>query len=635
MIRCLFHILVSLLAVAVALPVTAPAQTVDLLPDLVIRKNDLYDHDVLADDGRRWLRVSNGTANTGDGPLFLFGDRTAGSDSLLPIKQRIRRSDSSSYDRLSGNFIFHPTHDHIHVDDWAIFYIRELLPGDSIGDIVVTGPKQSYCVFDGEIYDNTLPNFNPQGEFLQCFANVQGLSVGWLDVYTKDLPGQQIDITNLPDGVYWLEAVVDPENRIVEIDESNNVERIKLLVGNPTDFPPDRFEPNDSLAQVLSRPVGGPNSPLLGPCDPVTQVSGSIHRPDDRDLFRFYVADRGGTGSRLRLTYDRNQGDLDLRLLDDTGTVVKESSDNDSDELIELAGLPAGWYYADVYSYLDDLSPEYSLEITPPTTDPATVTFIDGPMADTVLHGLETYRVYWETDETDNAPAWVSVYVNTVPQFDGRELLLPTSINIDAAAGFYQINSAYLDFDSYYVYLEITNGGARSGVWSTGTVTLVQAGNPGAIAGQLVDRYDNPISDAFVTTVVPSAEDSSTLDGGFLLSNLAPTRFDIAISHPEYHDTIVTDLRVLPDSTISRPIVLWELCSDLIGDIAPPTGSIDIADALFMVDYLWRDSAAAPDSLQANVDGSADGELTIADLSFLLLYLFRDGAPPVCPTHAR
>lgn len=626
----------ALLAVMIGPATDSFGQAADLLPDLIVRTNDLYDHEFLTVDSRRYLRLSNGTANVGDGRLYLYGNRSEATDSLIPIRQRITRSDGSIREHLAGYFEYHPNHDHIHVNDWALYRIREVLPGDGVGPVVAEGPKTSYCVFDDDVHDSSLPNFSESGEFFQCFSNVQGLSVGWVDVYTKDLPGQQIDITDIPDGVYWLESVVDPLNTILETNDSNNLARIKLLIGNPTSLPPDRFEPNDSASVVNIRPVGGPNSPLLGPCNPSLTITGlSIDTGTDVDLFKFFLTAGGLNTNRVELHYDRLQGDLDLQLLDSNLTVLATSDDNDSDERINFTHLPAGWYYAKVFSYLDDLSPEYSLSIYPPANQPATITLTSATASDTVLHGLETYRVTWGYFDPENLPCWVTVYANTQPTFNGQEIRFPTSLFTDAALGFFQINSAYLDFATYWIYCEITDGGSRSGAWSKGTVTFVQAGGPGNLAGIVKDRWNVPIADALVSTVIPAAEDSCDSSGSFALMNLAPTRFDIRIEHPMYHDTVVTGLRVFSDSTVEQPIVLWEICPTVVGDIAPPLGQLDISDALGLIGYLFGDAASLPDSAEVNIDGSPDGRVSFADLSFLITYLFQGGAPPVCPSYPK
>ena len=43
-----------------------------------------------------------------------------------------------------------------------------------------------------------------------------------MDEYDKTDPGQSISLAGVPDGDYWLRAVVDPDNFLFESDKSNN-----------------------------------------------------------------------------------------------------------------------------------------------------------------------------------------------------------------------------------------------------------------------------------------------------------------------------------------------------------------------------------------------------------------------------
>ncbi|MGB7875250.1 MAG: lysyl oxidase family protein, partial [Anaerolineales bacterium] len=58
--------------------------------------------------------------------------------------------------------------------------------------------------------------------YTACDQNSQGISVGWIDTYRHHLEGQCIDITFLPDGVYALRSVVDPDKKLWERNYENN-----------------------------------------------------------------------------------------------------------------------------------------------------------------------------------------------------------------------------------------------------------------------------------------------------------------------------------------------------------------------------------------------------------------------------
>ncbi len=55
---------------------------------------------------------------------------------------------------------------------------------------------------------------------------MQGLSPNWIDVYEFTLPGQYVDITGLPNGVYALITTVDPDDLIRELRDHNNAGQV-------------------------------------------------------------------------------------------------------------------------------------------------------------------------------------------------------------------------------------------------------------------------------------------------------------------------------------------------------------------------------------------------------------------------
>src|SRR6185369_3548871 len=62
-------------------------------------------------------------------------------------------------------------------------------------------------------------------------GTAQRISVGWEDIYDNLTVGQQIDVSGLAPGQYWLEADVDPDNHLLESNEFNNVGRVLVSVG--------------------------------------------------------------------------------------------------------------------------------------------------------------------------------------------------------------------------------------------------------------------------------------------------------------------------------------------------------------------------------------------------------------------
>src|SRR6185436_1880253 len=88
---------------------------------------------------------------------------------------------------------------------------------------------------------------------------------------------QWIDVTDVPDGRYWLEVAVDPENHLLESDETNNVVRVPIELAKPSQDPQVLFsEP----AGQYPAPAGSIDFRFDQPMDP-----GSFNATDDVRLF--------------------------------------------------------------------------------------------------------------------------------------------------------------------------------------------------------------------------------------------------------------------------------------------------------------------------------------------------------------
>jgi hypothetical protein len=202
-----------------------------LLPDLVTSTAHLYDQsiDTSTIPGRKLLRFSNATPNIGRGRLEIRGGEI-NPDGTQNVYQRIYRRDGTYLTRLAGLFDYHPEHAHTHFNDYAIYRLRKVSRLRGVGRVVRESEKISYCIMDSSIWNPRLPGFGPFARYTNCGNQVQGISVGWMDVYEKNLHGQWIDITGLPTGRYWLESVVDPLNRLRESNESNNLARVMIFI---------------------------------------------------------------------------------------------------------------------------------------------------------------------------------------------------------------------------------------------------------------------------------------------------------------------------------------------------------------------------------------------------------------------
>lgn len=316
----------------------------DLTPWVSQARGYIYDWAVQGN----LLRLTTAMANVGDGRMELRGGATIGD--TQEVYQRIYDTDGTFTDTLAGTFIYHPEHGHIHFEDFAEYRLRTVLSDGSVGDVIASGEKVSFCLLDVDRYDTTGP---ASPYFLTC-GQVQGISVGWADVYDRGLPGQSIDITGVADGQYWLEVIVDPANRLIESDETNNVARILIDLQRPVGggpIAPDAFESNDGFA----------NASILAPPEDHTYQNLSIHLSGNDDYFRVTASETGQLS--FDLSFLNAGGDIDLELYNSAQTLVARSQSTSNGERVSVDATAGEFYYVRVYGYQGAVNVNYTLSV--------------------------------------------------------------------------------------------------------------------------------------------------------------------------------------------------------------------------------------------------------------------------------
>jgi hypothetical protein len=173
--------------------------------------------------GDKLLLLSTTSWNSGTGPLRLRGGETV-PGGKQNVYQQVRQSDGTYVEQLAGSFIFHAQHNHTHFDDYATYTLTSV--NNPATERAAT--KQTFCIIDTDALRLDLPGAPQDWVYGSCGADVQGMSVGWGDTYTSNLAGQEIDITGLPNGDYFLEVEIDPLDKIEEIDETDNKSTIRV-----------------------------------------------------------------------------------------------------------------------------------------------------------------------------------------------------------------------------------------------------------------------------------------------------------------------------------------------------------------------------------------------------------------------
>lgn len=192
-----------------------------LLPDLQMRPPYQLWLERAQDGSSRRIRFSTSTVNRGAGPLEMRGYYHAELNRTRAL-QRIRLADGQSIERYVGDFVFHPTHNHWHFEDFSESELWSYHPDGALDQRLAATGKVSFCMVDIVATNPDLPGAPPAAVYTKCDQELQGISVGWSDTYTLTVAGQELDVTHLPGGHYALRTTVDPANRLLESNESNN-----------------------------------------------------------------------------------------------------------------------------------------------------------------------------------------------------------------------------------------------------------------------------------------------------------------------------------------------------------------------------------------------------------------------------
>ena len=314
-----------------------------LLPDLApwVDQNKGYLYNWSIDTtqiaGHTLLRLTSASSNVGQGKMEIRGGADNG-DGTQQVYQRIYNSDGTFTDRFAGNFVYHPAHNHIHFEDFAQYNLRARPDDNSVGAVVSDGSKTSFCLEDVDSFNKSLPGAPQSAVYTACTAVLQGISIGWADVYRSYLEGQWIDVTGIPDGKYWLEIVDDPDNHLMESDDTNNVSRIAI----------DLHMNDNTLATAYD----------LGVLSSTKSFDEFVGSADKHDYYKFSLT---GPAS-FSLAANSLFADADVQLLDSNGAVVKQSTNGGNSSEFINASLNAGTYYVHVLQFNGDTS--YHLELS-------------------------------------------------------------------------------------------------------------------------------------------------------------------------------------------------------------------------------------------------------------------------------
>jgi len=128
-----------------------------------------------------------------------------------------------------------PGHEHWHFQQFARYALL-----DSSKQQTYVSRKDGFCLAPTDAIDMTVPNANWNPGTLG-FGTVCGgadslwtrevLPTGWADTYVQTLPGQSLDITAVPNGIYYIEVRANPTGELFEKETSNDQTLRKIELG--------------------------------------------------------------------------------------------------------------------------------------------------------------------------------------------------------------------------------------------------------------------------------------------------------------------------------------------------------------------------------------------------------------------
>ena len=226
---------------AIALAGKPPAADLSLYPDL---RTVVPAHlNLVNQQQNEYLRFSNGIGNTGGGPWALRPDPPIGTAPTTTAMQEIRSSNAQYkcgeqpknvtacytvvQEQAVSIFEYHPTHNHWHTADVARFEVRRGSPtGTLVGENSI---KVGFCLLDLYKLEDNAPT--SEKTFWDCYTSYQGVSKGWVDQYHQSTDGQQVDLTDAPNGTdYYLVSTTNPTGVFLEQWKTNNTAWVRFTL---------------------------------------------------------------------------------------------------------------------------------------------------------------------------------------------------------------------------------------------------------------------------------------------------------------------------------------------------------------------------------------------------------------------
>jgi hypothetical protein len=232
--------------------------------------NSCYLDETIQFGSTKCLRFDNDVRNVGEGPLALeFNYNAAALQTALQqvpvpaelsgdcqMNQELLSTDATSSLRDAGPCVFHTQHMHFHYQNFGRYQLFGVGPDGNPHATPVPGTtpsakpvsiarKVGFCTIDVDNYTFGMPAsmqrprtysfptcnvpngyaspgasaVGPSSQYVGT-PEFMGISAGWGDIYTWDLPAQYIDISTVPDGTYEVVSSTNFDGKLQTSDRS-------------------------------------------------------------------------------------------------------------------------------------------------------------------------------------------------------------------------------------------------------------------------------------------------------------------------------------------------------------------------------------------------------------------------------
>jgi hypothetical protein len=172
----------------------------------------------------------------GNSPLDVQGFHVNGSSQLAAYQYFWRNGKVIGRARVGTmGFDSQKGHNHWHFEQFAQYRLLT-----AARKLAVRSEKVGFCIAPTDAVDLVLRHALWQPSFVglggQC--GYQGalwvqeyMPIGWGDTYNQSKAGQAFDITNLPNGTYYIEVIANPLHKLYELSRTGNTSLRRVILG--------------------------------------------------------------------------------------------------------------------------------------------------------------------------------------------------------------------------------------------------------------------------------------------------------------------------------------------------------------------------------------------------------------------